>query len=195
MPNYSLNAPYLLISGLLVIGVVLVFVQYQPIIQEINGLRNDIHSLQSELVDKQAFLQTIDRKRSELAAYQEHEHRLQVMLPILPQIEDVVRTLHIAAANAGSHLLHFGIQGDTAQQEINAQRSRGEIVNVPDNINTLAATIGLNGSYGQIRSFLTQLNSSARLIDVSRLTINSRDDQSDVLNVEARLQFYQFSQP
>lgn len=193
MANYSLNTPYLLLGGLVIIALVLMFLQYQPLIVQINETRSDITSLRNSVAERQVFLATIDRKRAELVTYQEHEHRLDVMLPQKGQVEDVVRVVHAANQATGGNLVRFVNQSEGAKRDLNAERARGELVTIPETVQPLAATVQWAGSYSQLRAFLEQLTRSARLIDVIHLTISSAANQSDALQMEASLRFYQLS--
>lgn len=195
MPNYSLHTPYLFLIGVLVIGLALVFIQFQPLIVQINGLRDDIALLETDIREQKSFLQTLDRKRAELASYPEHERRLAVMLPLSAQLEDMVRIVQDAASQSGGHLLRFVDQSAQAEQELNAQRSRGDVDSGSQFTNPLAANVELAGSWGQVRSFLRQLASAPRLIDVQRLTVRARDDVPDRLQLESQLSFYMYQQP
>lgn len=195
MANYSLNTPYLLLGGLLLIAVALVFLQYQPMIRRINELRAEVGTLQNSVADRQTFLETIDRKRTELAAYQEHERGLDVILPQLPQLEDVVRIVQAAAQETGGRVARFVNQSEGLGQAVNAQRARGEVVNLPEAVAPLGASVQLTGSYSQLRAFLEELATSARLIDVMDMTINAAGDVPDQLTLEASLRFYHLAQP
>lgn len=190
MAQFSLNTPYFVLTGAIIIGIAVMFILYQPMLNTIIALQNDIKMRQAVLKEKEEFLQTIDRKLKDLTAQVQHEQQLEVVLPARESFEDALRIVEIAAATAGGTIIDLGNDSGSAQAELNSQRSRGEAVAIPSSVKPLGIRLTYIGTYQQLRVFLEQLERSPRLIDITAFNVTSSTEAPDQLTGDLSLHFY-----
>lgn len=186
----SMNSAYLLLSGAVIVAIAVVFLLVRPMLSEIDAAQAAIEKQQAELTEREQFLQTIDRKIAALSTQQEHEARLQVVLPAEPTIEDVLRILHEAAASSGLVINGATNVSDAAQSRLNSSQARGEITGVPADVQVLGFSLQVTTGYQQLRAFLKALERSPRLIDVSLVTLQQTGQTPDVLDGQLQVTFY-----
>jgi Tfp pilus assembly protein PilO len=170
MAKLSLNVPYLLLTGVILLAIVIVFAWYRPLWLEAQAQRAELSITQQQLVERQAFLLAVDRKKTELAQQADYERQLDVVLPADAAVDDITRLLHRTSQAAGVTIVH--ITNDSANEQSNlvtARESNQELVGIPTNVVPLAFKVQVLGSYQQLRTWHEQLEKSPRLIDVTAL--------------------------
>lgn len=190
MARGSLNTPYLLLSGTIIIGITAIFIFYQPMLAEINETRQSIESKQAELAERERFVRTLDQKISELQAQGQHEQHLNIILPTDDSVEDMIRIINEAGNASGGAIETITNRSDSLQANINSERARGDAVSIPQGITPLGFNVTFSGSYQQLRVFLEQLETAPRLNDVTNLSISRNPEQLDRVGAELLLQFY-----
>ena len=190
MASYSLNTPYITVSGVIVIAVVVIFTILSPLMADIRASRATIVSLQVVAKEKEDFINNIDRKREQLQIQKVHEERLNVMLPTDDAYDDAIRAINIAATAAGATVQKISDQSASAQSILNSERSRGEAVNIPATVLPLAANVEIDSTYQQLRAFLENLEKAPRLIDVSSIFTQAQKNQPDQLSTTVIIRFY-----
>ena len=190
MNGPSLNTPYLVLSGVVIIAIVSVFFIFQPLVNDIGETREEIQRQSVAVQEREEFLRTIDRKLAELQGQQEHEQRLNVMLPVEDRVEDMLRIVHQSAQVAGVTVHTISDQSASAQSNINSQRARGEAVQSPTEVRSLALEMTYSGTYQQLRALLSEFEKSPRLINVTQLTIGRNDQATDSVTGSMQLVFY-----
>lgn len=190
MATYSLNTPYIAITGAVVIAIVIVFTIFQPMLGTIQEVRDRKAAAQITLREKEDFLRNLDRKREELQIQRVHEERLNVMFPTSDAYDDAIRVISLAADGAGTVIQKIDDKSNGLQAELNARRSRGEAVAIPETVTPLAAVVDLVGTYQQLRAFLVNLEKSPRLMDVQKIEVQRLLNQPDQLGAKMTVQFY-----
>lgn len=190
MNSPSLNTPYLVLSGVVIIAIVSVFFVYQPLLDDIGALRDTIERNSVTVQEREDFLRTIDRKLAELQGQQEHEQRLNVMLPVEDRMEDMLRIVHQSAQTSGVVINAITDQSVTLQSSINAQRARGENIQLPSGVRPLSLDVSFSGTYQQFRALLAELERSPRLIDITNITIRRNDQAPDSVSGSMQMTFY-----
>lgn len=190
MARGSLNTPYLLLTGAIVIGIVAVFALYQPMLSDITQAQGNIESKQATLAEKEAFVRNLDQKIAELQVQSQHEQQLNVILPTEDSIEDMIRIVHEAGIASGGTVQKVDNASSGLQTNTNSKRARGEQVDIPAGVTPLGFAIEFTGTYQQLRIFLEQLETAPRLNDVTRMSINRDAQQLDRVNAQINLQFY-----
>lgn len=193
MATSSLNAPYLVLTGVIIIGLAAIFTVYQPLVNDTLAIRKDAEAKSATLADREAFLRTLDQKIAALNGQTLHEQQLEVVLPADESVEDILRVIHQAAAASAATIESISNQSASVQGSLNAQRARGETVAMPAGVDILAFTLEFNGGYNQLRQFLTALEKSPRLIDITRIEITRNQQQLDVIDGQVSLRFYKHS--
>ncbi len=188
--NASLNTPYIVLTGLVVVTIVVVFTVIQPLIGEVGEYQDQIASTQQKIGQQQEFLASIDRKFAQLQARTQDEERLAVMLPEAEEIEDALRVLHQAAQTSGVQLTQLQNNSRALRSQVNAKRARGQVVDLPVGVAPLSFVVDYNGTYQQLRALLTELERSPRLMDVIQINSSKNDTQADRITGEIVINFY-----
>lgn len=188
--NSSINAPYVVLSGVSLVAIVVVFTVLRPLLAEIGDRRDKIVEQTVLLQDREEFLRTVDRKIASLQVQQEEEARLAVMLPEKERIEDALRIFHQTAQVSGLTIDTVINNSSSVQSQVNSRRARGESVAIPTNVIPLGVGLTINGTYQQLRAFITELEKTPRLMDIISITINRNETAPDQISGEMLLQFY-----
>ncbi len=186
----SINSPYIVLSSVVLASVVAVFALVRPQVASISKLSDAIVAQTATLQEQQEFLRTTDRKIADLQLQQDQEQRLGVMLPAAQRIEDALRIIHQSGQVAGLILDTVTNASGVVQTQLNAQRARAEAVSIPPDIVPLAMTIDFHGSYQQLRIFLSELERSPRLMDVTDVTVRRSTQTPDQISGSIAVTFY-----
>lgn len=190
MTAQSLNLPYLLLAGSIIIAAVLAFTALQPAFLDVQGVQNEIKTTQTILTERETFLRSLDSKLAELEANREHETRLQAVLPNKEQMEDALRILHQSAQANGVEIIDISNNSNEVQSETRSRQARGTQASLPEAVTPLAASINIRASYQSVRAFLTALERAPRLMDVSEITLRRDEQVPDRLNGQLSVRFY-----
>lgn len=193
MATHSLKLPYLAITGSLIVAFGLVVAVLQPLWGEISALTEEREAQEAVQAQRQAFLQTLDRKKAELRVQAGREQELAVSLPEDQAVDDILRTIARLTDRVGLVVTRTSNQSDETVREYRAQVERGIATELPAGIVPLGATLTVQGSYAQFRAFLDQLERSPRLIDVASITMKRSDAEADGLTIDLRFTFYAYS--
>ncbi|MEX2055017.1 MAG: type 4a pilus biogenesis protein PilO [Candidatus Andersenbacteria bacterium] len=192
MAKLSLNVPYLLLTGIILLAILIVFAWYRPLWIEVQSRRAELETTQQQLAERQAFLVAVDRKRTELAQQADYERQLDVVLPADAAVDDITRLLHRTSQVAGVTITN--ISNDSANEQSNvvtARESNQELVGIPTNVVPLAFKVNVLGSYQQLRTWHEQLEKSPRLIDVTAL--NYKITGPDQVSADMTLRLFHFA--
>lgn len=195
MASNSLTAPYLVLSGVIVAGIFLGVVMVQPLVNDIQNLRQETVDLRTRLEERQEFLRVLDTKVAALARENQHERQLNVILPTSDENQDVMRLLHQAQTASGGAIRLVSNISAGVQNNLNARRARGEAIALPPGVTPLGFSVEFTGSYQQLRVFLDNLVRSPRLMDIVRLEIRRAEQAIDVVNAMLTIHFYRYQSP
>lgn len=188
----SLSTAYVVITGVVGIGIVFIFFVLQPMYSSIEDTREEILKQNELLRERMAFLRSVDLKINQLRLHQDHEEQLAIMLPTSERIEDALRILHQSAVDTGVVIRGVDNQTQTVRSKVNAQRARGETVNIPDLVDPVGVSMSVVGTYQQIRAYLNALERSPRIMDVTQIRLVRGEQVAAAEQIEASLsvQFY-----
>ncbi len=186
----SLNTPYLLLTGVVIIAVAVLFTVFQPMMDEINVIQSTIATDTESLQTKQDFLSSLDVKIQQLQLQLEVERQLATVLPETDRVQDIIRILNEYANQSG--LTTISITNNSSRQEAqnNATRARGEGVVVPDSVRISAFGLSIAGSYEQVRLFLGLLEKSPRILDVTNVSLREAAGQPGRVDASITMQLY-----
>ncbi|MEX1997900.1 MAG: hypothetical protein WEA04_04490 [Candidatus Andersenbacteria bacterium] len=190
MAKQSLNLPYLLLTGIILVAIIAIFAIFQPMLKSLREQQAAVAGVEAAIVEKQQFLLTIDQKKEVLTRQQQHEQQLAVVLPTDDALDDATRIFHRTAETTGVTIIGLANNSEGEKSKVQALRARGELVNVPATIEPLAVNIEARGSYQQLRLFLEQLERSARLMDVVSLRLQRDPTTLDQLGARMDINFY-----
>lgn len=186
----SLNAPYLSLTGAIVVAVVFLFVVLQPMMDDANTIRHTIAADQETLRDKQAFLSSLDAKMQQLQALSDVESQMAAVLPETDRNEDIIRVFHEYATQSGLTIVSVVNNSSTTDAQASAALARGDANEVPAGVKTLSFEVGTSGSYEQLRLFLTLLGKSPRIIDVKGVVLKQVSLQPGQVTATITMQLY-----
>jgi Tfp pilus assembly protein PilO len=190
MANQSLNTPYIVLTGVVVVGIAMGFLLFQPLLASISQTQTAIASTQQVIEQKRTFLSGLDQKKSLLASQADAEKKLAAMLPENDQMEDVLRILQVAANESGGIVSEVQNSSATVKGQADASRARGDGGPIPANIDVLGAEVQFSGSYGQMRTFLAKVAASSRLMDVQAINLERDTNNADIVHARLVIHFY-----
>lgn len=188
--NPSVNTPYLLLTGVVIIAVVFLFAVLRPMMDSANELRTNIAEGTQELKKKQDFLDTLNGKISQLDSQAGIEQQLATILPQDDRSQDILRILHEYASQSGIVLKTVTNASARTQAQANAARSSTDIIAIPDGIDTLAFQVSAQGQYEQMRTFVRLMEKSPRIADIADIALQEVADQDGVVSATMHVQFY-----
>ena len=188
--TFSLNTPYIVISGVVLLAILAIFTIIQPLLGDIRNDQLHLQDLQNQLSQKQQFLQSLDVKRSQLAAQAPDEQKLNVTLPTKESYADIVRVISLAGNDSGATVTKMDNRSEGALADINAKRARGELSSIPNDVTPLVTAVSVKSSYEQLRTFLSALQKSPRLNDVLKISSKGEADHPDQIDTDLVIQFY-----
>lgn len=191
MAKASLNLPYLLLSGSILIGIIVSFVIVRPQYLAWRATSATIVTTQEKITERRTFLLTIDRKKVQLQGEGVHEKQLAVVLPADESLDDVARILHTTGEAAGLIITRINNNGEGERARIRSLRARGEVGDIPVNVEPIGIEVQLSGNYQQVRQFIERLERAPRLMDITSLKITRNATNLELLNVDLRLRIYE----
>lgn len=195
MPRESLNLPYLVLTGVVLLTLVATFLIFGPQLEQFRALQQESAELTQHLAAKQSFLQSIDQKSAALAANAAAEQELKVILPAAEELEDLLRIISKQAGAAA--VLVTSVNNTTAatQSAQTVAQVLGVDPTIPVALTPHSLAIGWQGSYQQARQFIAHLENSIRFLDISTLHLTQPADQPDALDGSLTAQFYSLTPP
>lgn len=192
MANNSLNIPYIVLSGTVLIGIVLTIAVYQPMASETVQLRSQVEEKDINLKDRQEHLRGIQNRISALNSHSEHENRLNVVLPNDDSVEDVLRIMHVAAQDSGGQITNISDQSSDAQSKVSEQQVRGEAADISSSVIPLAFDVSFEGTYRELRVFLEKMEQAPRLMDI--VSVNMvKSGEGEILSSNMKIRFYKYN--
>ncbi len=188
--NISLNTPYLVLTGTVVIAIAFLFSVLQPLMDSINTVKSDIATHRASLYEKENFLRVLDLKIVQLRSQGDVEKQLAAVIPEAERSQDILRIIDNYTKESGVLVTTIANNSSQTEARANASRARGDINLVPEGIETLTFQLGVSGTYQQVRTFIGGLQKSPRIVNVARITINKGSDQTDAVTASLTIHLY-----
>ncbi len=188
--NTSLNTPYLVLTGVVIVVIAFLFTVLQPLMDSIRIAKDSIETHTISLAEKQQFLQSLDTKITQLRAQTNIEQQLAAVIPETERSQDIVRIIDQYAKESGSTITAVTNNSSQAKARANASKARGDLTFVPEGLRILTFQVAVNGTYPQIRAFMSGLEKSPRIVDVSRITMSKSAAQVDTVAASLTIQLY-----
>lgn len=192
MAKQSLNLPYLLLAGTVVIGIMVASFIFRPQWQDWQAQQEQLRTVEERLANRRDFLLAVDRKKTQLAQQAEAERQLAVVLPADPALDDMTRIVNRAGQASGIVIDSIANVSTSEQSSFLAAQERAQDTSLSVGVVPLAFTLKVRGTYQQMRAFHEQLEKSPRLVDVVSLNYERNSTQPDQVVVTMRLRFYTF---
>lgn len=188
--NTSLNTPYLVLTGVVVIAIAFLFTVLQPLMDSITDVKDAIERNTASLAEKKAFVQSLDTKINQLRSQQDIEQQLAAVVPETERSQDIVRVLDQYAKESGVVVTTITNSSSQTKARANASKSRGDTQLVPEGIQIITFQVAVTGTYQQVRSFMAGLEKSPRIVDITRMTIGKVPSQTDAVTASFTVQLY-----
>lgn len=195
MPRESLNLPYLVLTGVVLLTLIAIFLIFRPQLEQFRALQQESAELTQRIVAKQSFLQSIDQKSVALAANAAAEQELKIILPADEEIEDLLRIIDRQSNAAAVRVTSVNNTTAATQSAQTVAQVLGQDPTTPATLTLHSLAIQWQGSYQQARQFISHLENSIRFLDISVLHLTQQEDQPDALNGNLTAQFYSLTPP
>ncbi|MEO6077992.1 MAG: type 4a pilus biogenesis protein PilO [Candidatus Andersenbacteria bacterium] len=188
--NTSINTPYLVLTGVVLVAIVFIFAVMQPQLDDISTLRHDITDNTSLLATKQEFVQNLASKVQQLQAQPQAEQQLAIVVPQGDMTQDIVRVIGQYGSQVGLVVTSMTNNSVERQAQLDASIARGDVTSSPSNVRTLSFHVEAKGAYGQARDFVKQLEKSPRIMDITHVSIKQDAQQGGQVSVALDFQAY-----
>lgn len=188
--NTSLNTPYLVLTGVVVVSIAFLFTVLQPLMDSIRTTKDSIETHTTSLTEKQQFLRSLDAKITQLRAQTDVEAQLAAVIPETERSQDIVRVIDQYAKESGITVATVTNNSSQAKAHANASKARGDLTLVPEGLQTLTLQVAVNGTYPQIRAFMSGLEKSPRIVDVNHIAMSKSSTQADAVAASMTIQLY-----
>jgi Tfp pilus assembly protein PilO len=193
MAQESLNLPYLTLSGVVFLAIIVSFLVYKGQIEERQAARTEIVALSARLQEQQAFLTSIDEKGAQLRANAAQEQELSVILPAHESFDDVLRVIDRQAGAAAVQVRRINNTTANSQTNIRVAQALGKETSTPNALVIHSASLTVVGSYQQLRQFISLMENAARFMDIASLSLTQPPNQPDVMEGSISAEFYSLS--
>ncbi len=170
----------IIIVGIVVLALVLGLLLLWPKYQQWQTLRLNIQQREAELQSKQGYYAQVRVASSTLAEYAEPFAKIASALPDDPSLPPLLNFFQSTAAQTGLLLEKVNLGGVTSSpQNPNAPKE-------------VRVTIQLRGSYQSLKDFVATLESSARMIEIEKLSFASSKDVkvSPLIKIDTKVYSY-----
>jgi Tfp pilus assembly protein PilO len=191
MTKTSLNLPYLLLTGTIIVCIATVIAVMYPTYADIKTFQQKTTETNSQVITQRDYLKTIDQKITALNSQQAQEKKLSVILPTNGNVDqDTMRAISQISSATGVTIIHILNESEDLQSAIRANVAHGNSGDLPADVLPFGLNIQASGTYQQIRDFLGQLEKTIRLTDVTSIDLSKNEQQPDQLNANIVLQSY-----
>lgn len=153
MPKYLITVMAFLITGVLVMVLVL------PSYQELNLTEAQIEEKNTDLLYQDERIAELRGLSDQLKDHQESLDKITMALPDDPSLPSLLRDLEAQASKSGLVLRNIGL-ASVSKESLNAK------------VKNIEVDIFLVGSYSALKEFLQNLENSARLLDVKKISFS-----------------------
>lgn len=168
-----------------IIGIALVFVFVLPDWNQFGVLKNNKAEKQRQLEEKRLLAARIGELSEKYESAKDDLAKLSLVLPgdsqlpeLIVQFENMAKTNSLSIA-------------DIDFSEIAGQAPTGQaLTGQAGNLKTVKTKLSLEGTYGNLKRLLDDIESNVRLMDVSEITFSSIDIESGVIKFSLDIKSY-----
>lgn len=193
MPQESLNLPYFVLLGAVVITIIVGFTIFKPQIEHMQATKQKNIELAARLTDRQQFLQAIDQKSIQLRANAAAEQELGIILPSDESFDDVLRIVDRQGVAAAVLVKRVDNTTSKVQSSARVAKALGNESDLPDSLTVHGVNISIQGSYQQIRQFVSLMENAVRFMDISTLTLSAPKEGGEIVDAVLTANFYSLS--
>lgn len=195
MPQESLSLPYLVLLGVVALTIIVSFVIYLPQLKQWQSTRVQITTIKTRLAERQQFLQTIDQKSVQLQANAVPEKELSVLLPLDESFANVLRIIDRESAAAAVFVKSVDNTTAATQSARRVAQALGAANDLPEALTAHGVNLTVEGSYQQIRLFISRLENAIRFMDLSSIALSAAADKGGLLTGSLTANFYSLQPP
>jgi Tfp pilus assembly protein PilO len=164
------------IVAALTVGGVLVLPKYQSL----NTINKEIESREIELQSKVDYFTHIKGLESQLQEYEEPLAKINSALPNDPLLPSTFNYLQVTASQTGL-IIEEVLVGSAYAFGSQAQTRTSSVPAVESDIKATDISVSLSGSYQSLKSFISEIEKSARLIEIQKISFESPKEEDEGL--------------
>lgn len=152
--------------AIIVITIASVMLFVWPKYQELTILNADITTKEGELRSKNEYFDDIKKVSEELKAYEESLSKISSALPVEPLLPATFNFLQNTASQAGLVLTEVAVGNITMLDGKPVTGDEPEAMRI---VKAISLSITMDGSYESLKSFLAEVEQSARIIKIQNI--------------------------
>jgi Tfp pilus assembly protein PilO len=160
-----------LIAAVLIFGVVFMWPKYQSL----NALNEGIKAKEFELESKTDYFDHVRGVSEQLEEYEESLSKINSALPDDALLPSTFNYLQSAASQSGLILEEVAV----GSAGVFGQNQATPVKNSEGQIKTVNLNLSLVGSYASLKSFVLEIENSARIIEVRRIAFSSPEEDEE----------------
>ena len=171
-----MNRNYLsivIVVAALLLGALLVWPQYQ----KISSLKTDIESKRLDLQTKTDYFNKVKQVSDELGGYSDSLAKVYSALPNDPMLSSTFNYIQTTASEAG--LVLTEVKVDSIGKLVNSGKKGEKTVSSDPDLRSTTLNFTLEGSYSSLKNFLSETETSSRLIDVEDVSFTKPSKVND----------------
>ena len=173
--KYSISIAFISFLLAIIVGVAFVFPNYQ----KVAILKANILQKEKTLKNQQIYFSKLEKMNNRLANYQASLEKINTMLPSQNKFSSFVYSLNQKAQELGLTLSQIVVSSPKPFKE-------------SKRIKEYDLSLGLVGSYPQFKQLVEYLERSARLIDISEVTISEQNIEGQPGQCRIRARIYSY---
>lgn len=170
----------IIISGIIATALLLGFLLVWPKYQSLETVNFNVKQKQAELQSKEGYFALVRQASSTLEQYGDPLSKIASALPEDPSLSPLLNFFQSIAAQTGLLLEKINLGGVAASPEKS---------NTPKES---SAAVQLRGSYQSLKNFITNLENSARLIEIEKLSFEVPDDEESSPTIKIDVKVYSY---
>lgn len=163
----------------LVVAVILAVFLILPRYRELGSLKLELSQNRENLQNQQKYAAQLEATERQLEESKESVDKIDSALPSGPDIPSLLNFLQEASGSAGVEL-----EGAAWLEEVSAKEQ--------ENVKEYSLGLSFSSSYFAFKNFLSALEKSARLINVSKIDFSVPQERNQPLPVQINMKVYSY---
>ena len=193
--NASLNLPYLVLSLVVVAVVVASVFVYVPLTQGIMNTRAEVGRLDSDIINIGKEISLVDKKMSEFNKLKTYEDQMDIVLPVNDAEAEALRVINTAASTSGVLIQTAGNSTEGLRQRQEAEVRRDIDTGFPDGVTVVSYRLDIQGTYGQIRGFISEIERAPRLAEINSVSLSQDTQNPEQMRAAVVVYLYSYITP
>jgi len=170
---------YISILILFSLSIVLIFLLVSPQYQKFNDLKKEISAKEFESASQERYFEGLRENSEELKKYESFLLKLDSALPENPSLPEFSNLIQKLSSEAGVSLNGLGSYSTELYDKLGIKKTTADLV--------------VSCGYSEFKNFLSILETSARIIEVEKISFSG--EKTEPFNYNLILAFYSYSKP